>query len=253
MVKKGLGLLAALFLILIVYTSCINTRSLTYFNNLPDTSKVELNNINPPQFLIQANDLLQIRIGGENEETVQYLNQSFGAISQDGMLPAFVDSAGNIELPAAGTMHVAGLTKGQAEDVITKAYEPYLKNPHIFLTFAFLHFTVMGEVKLAGNFTAEREKINIFEAIARAGDMTQNAERQRVMLIRQKNEKREIVTLNFNDKSILNSPYYYLEKDDIIYVEPRQTTVISENFARSAGLVATLISLIAVLATIFRK
>src|SRR3954451_13361196 len=86
--------------LLISSTSCISTKSATYFNNLPDSTKIELEKLQPPPFVVQVNDVLDIAIGGENEKTVQYISQYFTG-GESGMR-AIVDIDGNIELPKIG-------------------------------------------------------------------------------------------------------------------------------------------------------
>ncbi len=255
MINKVLGFPAVLFLYAGMCLSCINTQSITYFNNLPDSGVQELQVMQPPIRTLQPSDIIMVKIGGENEETVRFINQYFGGSGgEQGSLVRFqLNSNGEIILPVAGRVKVGGLNNEQAAVVIEQAYLPYLKTPVVAVNTEGFNYTVMGEVKQPGYFTAGIEKINIFEALARAGDMTQNAERQQVKLIRQNLGKREIVNLNFSDRNILNSPYYFLQKDDILYVEPRRTTLISENFTRTASITASLVSVVAILFTIFRQ
>ncbi len=255
MINKVLGIPALFFLYAGICSSCINTQAITYFNNLPDSGVHTLQVMQPPVKTLQPTDVIMVKIGGENEQTVRFINQYFGAAGgEQGALVKFkVDSKGEITLPVAGAVKVQGLNNEEAANAIVQVYLPYLKNPVVVVNTEGFNYTVMGEVKQPGYFSAGIEKINIFEALARAGDMTQNAERQQVKLIRQASGKREIVNLNFNDKEILNSPYYFLQKDDILYVEPRRTTLISENFTRTASITASLVSVVAILFTIFRK
>src|SRR4051794_17389301 len=98
-----------LVVLMLFSTSCISTKSATYFNNLPDSTKIQLEKIQPPPFVVQVNDVLDIAIGGENEKTVQYISQYFtgGATG----MQAVVDIDGNIELPKIGKIKVAGLSK----------------------------------------------------------------------------------------------------------------------------------------------
>src|SRR5947208_11415404 len=109
MSRKCTGLLLCGCVFMMVWgTSCISTKSSTYFNNLPDSSRIQLESLQPPVFLVQVNDLLEISIGGENEKTVQYINQYF---TVGGAMQVTVDIDGNIELPKVGKFKVAGLSK----------------------------------------------------------------------------------------------------------------------------------------------
>src|SRR4051812_46864347 len=131
-------------------TSCISTKSVTYFNNLPDSSKIQLEKLQPPPFVVQVNDVLDIGIGGENEKTVQYINQYFTG-GTTGM-QAVVDIDGNIELPKIGKIKVAGLSKEAVRDTITRAYKEYLVDPIVSVNFGNFRFSVLGEVARPGNF-----------------------------------------------------------------------------------------------------
>ncbi len=252
----GFSWFTAFFIVSASLSSCINTKNITYFNNLPDSANIALNTIVPPQPLIQINDVLEIRIGGENEKTVQYINQYFGSAggsTSGSALQSIVDIDGNIELPKIGKLKVAGLTRDAARDTITHAYAEYLKDPIVSIKFGNFRFSVLGEVKSPGTYSVSNEKVNLFEAVAQAGDMTEYSARNNVKIIREDNGQRRIITVDFNDRSILNSPYYYLNRYDIIYVQAGKTKSVTDNVARTATYVATITSILALFLVIFKK
>jgi polysaccharide export outer membrane protein len=231
--------------------SCISTKSVTYFNNLPDSSKIQLEKLQPPPFVVQVNDLLDIRIGGENEKTVQYINQYFTG-GTNGM-QATVDIDGNIELPKIGKIKVAGLSKEVVRDTIAKAYKEYLLDPIVSVNFGNFRFSVMGEVKGPGAFDVPAEKVTIFEALARAGDLTPYAKWNNVKIIREVNGERKILSINMNDKDILNSPDYYITRYDLIYVESKSVKLTTENVQRTVTYISAFTSLMALLIALLRK
>lgn len=202
---------------------------------------------------MQTNDEMTILVGGENEKTVQYVSQYLGAGGAGGGMSVIVDAKGEIELPKIGKIKVAGLTKEQAKDTITTAYREYLIDPIVTIKFGNFRFSVLGEVKAPGAYQVLRENINILEAIAQAGDLTQFAERSRLRIIREINGKREIIAINLNDKNILNSPDYYLHRNDIIYAEPKDLKTTTENFQRTVTYVAGITSMLAIFLIIFRN
>src|SRR6266487_4587205 len=226
-------------------SSCISTKKVTYFNNLPDSSKIQLGKLQPPPFIVQVNDVLDIKIGGENEKTVQYINQYFTG-GTSGM-QATVDIDGNIELPKIGKIKVAGLSKEAVRDTIANAYKEYLLDPIVSVTFGNFPFTVLGEVKGPGNFKVTSEKVSICEALAQAGDLTQYAKWDNVKIIREINGERQVISVNMNDKKILNSPDYYLNRYDLIYVESKSLKITTENIQRTTTYLGILSSLMAVL------
>jgi polysaccharide export outer membrane protein len=236
---------------MVLESSCISTKSLRYFNNLPDSARIELESLQPPPFAVQSNDILDINIGGENEKTVQYISQYFTGGS--GGIQVIVDIDGYIELPKIGKFKVAGLSKEAVKDTITNAYKEYLVDPLVNVKFGNFRFSVMGEVKSPGNFDLASEKVNIFEAITHAGDMTQYAVRDDVKIIREVNGKREIISLDMNDKSILNSLNYYLNRYDIIYVQAKKVKQTTENVQRTVTYVAAVSSILALLLVLLKE
>lgn len=246
--RKWLGVFLILSCLL---AACIDTQKITYFQNQPDTSFMQLNKIELPKSIIQPNDMLEIRIGGENEQTVQYITQYFGAASGT-PLTCIVDAAGYIELPRLGKLQVSGMQRDSAVELLRNRYAEFLINPVVSMRYMNFRFAVFGEVRSPGYFTIANEKINLFEALSQAGGTTQYSRLDNVKLIKDVNGDRKIITLNFNDKSILNTPYFYLDRYDMLYVAPSENKANSENLNRSLPVITASVSLIAILITIFR-
>jgi len=147
-------------------------------------------------------------------------------ISGGTLMPYLVDNEGYINFPIVGKLKVGGLTKSETENMITEKIRPYLaesENPVVTVTMASYSVSVLGEVNRPGSYTVSREKITLFEALALAGDLTIYGVRDRVKLIREDaSGRKSIVTLNLNDANIINSPYYYLQQNDVVYVEPNK-------------------------------
>ena len=137
-----------------------------------------------------------------------------------------VDNKGNINFPIVATIHVGGLTKSEAEKMIQEKIKPYMStnvNPIVTVRMTGYQISVLGEVTRPGTFTVSREKITILEALAQAGDLTIYGVRDNVKLIREDAAgQKAIYVLNLNDANIINSPYYYLQQNDIIYVTPNK-------------------------------
>ena len=229
--------------------SCVQTRNLTYFKDLPDTI-VALNNIQPPRPLIQVNDQIEIQVGGENEKTVEYITRYFSAGSST--LKVVVNIDGEIELPKLGKIKVAGLTREAAKDTITNAYKEYLVDPLVAVRFGDFRFTVLGEVRAPGMYEVTNDKISVLEALARAGDLTQYGKPDQVKIIREVNGKREIIPVNLEDKNLLNSANYYINRYDIIYVIPSGAKSVTQNLQQTLIYVTALTSLLSILLVITR-
>lgn len=171
-----------------------------------------------------------------------------------------VDNNGTIEFPVLGTLEVGGLTKSQCEQMIHDKLRPYMnaaENPVVTVRMSNYKISVLGEVAHPGMFTVSNEKINILEALAKAGDLTIYGVRDRVKLIRENaNGKKEIHTLNLNDANIISSPYYYLQQNDIVYVEPNkvkaQNSTVGQTTTLWISATSILISLASLIVNILR-
>ena len=169
--------------------------------------------------------------------------------SQPALQQYLVDNRGNIDFPVLGTIHLGGLTKGEAEQLIReKLKSQFREMPIVTVRMVNYKISVIGEVSRPGTFTISNEKGNLFEALAMAGDMTIYGIRNNVKLIREDNRgQREIITLNLNDQDILHSPYYYLQQNDILYVTPNKTKAKTSNISSSTtiwfSVVGSLVSL----------
>ena len=151
-----------------------------------------------------------------------------------------VDNDGNVEFPVLGTIHLGVLTKREAEQYIKDQLKSqFRETPIVTVRMINYKISVIGEVGRPGTFTISNEKVNIFEALAMAGDMTIYGE--------DNTGKREIVTLNLNDQDILQSPYYYLQQNDILYVTPNKTKAKTSNISSSTtiwfSVIGSLVSL----------
>lgn len=146
--------------------------------------------------------------------------------TQQNLQTYLVDNVGNINFPVVGSLKVGGLTKREAEQLILEKIRPYLaesENPIVTVRLSRFSVSVLGEVLTPGNFIITNERINVLEALAKAGDMTIYGIRDRVKLVREDSlGRKHIHTLNLNDAHIVDSPYYYLQQNDIVYVEPNR-------------------------------
>lgn len=198
--------------------------------------------------IIGPNDLLNIEVSGTDMVAVSLFNKGKyvtpeGTISQvssganmsnsnydKSTLYYLVDRNGDIEFPLIGKLHVGGMTKNQVIEVVQSAiYPKYVKEkPTIDVRLMNFRVTVLGAVKSPGVVESKTEHLNFLEAIALAGDLDIKGQRENIMLIRTSNNgQREIHRLNLNDKNILLSPYFNLQQNDIIYVQPNESAAHS--------------------------
>ena len=178
--------------------------------------------------------------------------------SQPALQQYLVDNAGEIDFPVIGRLQVGGLTKNAAENLIREQLRPYLKEiPIVTVRMSNYKISVLGEVNSPGTFTINNEKVNIFEALAMAGDMTIYGIRNNVKLIREDcNGQRNVISLNLNEQNILHSPYYYMQQNDILYIAPNKTKAKSASVSNSTtiwvSVITSLVSLASLIVNIVR-
>ena len=190
---------------------------------------------------IQEGDRLQILVSGFEEIAVRPFNQSTmaatgtagtsGGGGAGSATEYTVTSDGTIVFPVLGSIYCKGMTKQQLKQDLESRLKRYLTDPLVTVTLANFNFSVLGEVKGPGQKTSPTEKLNLFQAIALAGDLTYDANKTAVKLIRHSEEegKDKVVSLDLSEASIVNSPYYYLQQNDILYVEPDRNKQVSVN------------------------
>ena len=211
--------------------SCEMNRQLAYFTSNRDTTLV----VNQKDFepIIQTGDILYIGVTSLDPVSSSVFNFSATGTSsgpggamiqlpQNTILGILVNTDGTIDLPKIGNVMVKGRTKDQVRDLLTKALIPYLKEPVVTVRFMNYRVTVLGEVNRPGTIPIVNERVSIIEALGLAGDLSMYGNRNNILLIHEKNGVKETKRLTLQDYSIFSSPYYYLQSNDIIYVEPNK-------------------------------
>lgn len=155
-----------------------------------------------------------------------------------------VESDGNIAFPQLGRMHVQGMTRRQLTDSLTNVLGKYLVDPIVTIQFLNFKVTMLGEVAHPGTLTIPEGKATLVEAIGLAGDLTTVARRDNVMVIREKDGKREFGMINMLSKDAFSSPYYVLQQGDVVYVEPAKEKLSSsdQTFVRTLAIVTSVLS-----------
>lgn len=251
---KKIFFFAIAALLLLATSSCISTKKVPYFQN-KDSIDVSLSR-QLYDAKIMPKDILQIRVFTTNPEAAEPFNllrttrttssSSSQSTSQNSVYNYLVDNDGDIEFPIIGKIHLGGMTKNEAEAYIKGLIKPYMaesENPVIHVRMVNYKYAVIGEVNKPGMFTSMNEKINIIEALAQAGDLTLYGERDKVFLLRENSEgQKEYHRLNLNDANIISSPYYYLQQNDIVYVEPMKGKARRSYFTTATSMWFTLTS-----------
>lgn len=260
-------ILTAIGCLALLLSGCGSYKQIPY---LQEMEALEITGSLPSMYdaKIMPKDLLTITVNTTDPEasapfnlTVQTNNNAstVHTITQQPSLQQYlVNNEGNIDFPVLGRIHVGGLTKNQAEDLIREKLKPYLEEtPIVTIRMVNYKISVLGEVNKPGTFTVNNEKVNVLEALAMAGDMTIWGLRDNVKLVRENTDgKREIIVLNLNKADIIGSPYYYMQQNDIIYVSPNKTKAKNSGIGQSTSLwisgTSILVSLASLLVNIFK-
>lgn len=222
MLKKA-GLV--LFLAAILLSSCVPMKRIRYLQD-PKEFKMAKADFKKPEaieYLVHKGDNLYVKVKSLDEKT-NFFYES-GAINnyydEAGIyLNSYtVNDSGYVEFPLIGKVMVDNFTTEQIRQKIQERVNEYVKNTIVIVKLANFHVSMLGEFKNPGKYVVYQDKINIFEAIAMAGDMTDFAKRNKVLLVRQSEKGVKTYRINLNDYSILESDYYYIMPNDLVYVE----------------------------------
>jgi polysaccharide biosynthesis/export protein len=262
--------------------SCVNTRQLTYMQGTFDTAQLSLVKI--PEATVRQGDLLSIVVYSDNPEATALFNQSVitysspssssssssggggsggGTGSTAGAMgpssptaPGYqVDENGNIQFQGLGILHVEGLTKTGLKDTLDLRLKNYLKNPYYNIRFLNYRFTMLGEVQRPGIFSIPGEHVSMLEALGLAGDLTLYGRRDNVLIIRENEGKREWARLDLTKPQIMSSPFFYLQQNDVVYVEAtkRKITSTDQSTGRTVTIAATIVSTVAIIISLLKN
>ncbi len=240
-----------IYLVALISFSACTKRNLVYFSDLPKSTdfSTPIKNYSAPK--IQPDDILSVTVSSLNPESNVLFNNVLLPTTGNNNVVAdkinegyLVDKDGFINFPVIGKIGLGGLSKEQATEKMTDAIKEHVKNPIVNIRFLNFKVTVIGEVSNPATFTIPTEKITILEALGLAGDMTAYGKRENVLIIREKDGIRSTSRINLNNKDVLSSPYFYLQQNDIVYVEPENKVKVADTAPgnRFIGLWGALIS-----------
>lgn len=258
--KKILGLVASAVLCLLL-GSCGSGKNIAYFKNADTIDLSASKGLFDAR--IMPKDLLTITVSTTdpkasmpfNLSVTNTLNTTGTLYTGAGALQTYlVDNDGYINFPVVGKVKVGGLTKRQCENRIKGNILPYMsksENPIVTVKMASFKVAVAGEVKSPGIFVVDQEKISIMEALARAGDLTIYGRRENVLLMREDSTgQKSFHRINLNDANLINSPYYYLQQNDYIYVEPNKVQAQNSAIGSSVTIWFSVLSVVTSVASL---
>lgn len=246
---------------LLLLTSCASRKNIVYLQDMQIGEKYRYDT--RYEAVIRRDDRLSITVSNKNPELALPFNIYGGTVKvgTDGDVTADastkvnekgyrVDVDGDIDFPILGILHVEGLTVSELRDLIKEKIEKgnYMKDPLISIEFLNFKYTVLGAVGHNGTFSADGDRVTLLEAIANAGDLTDKARTDRVAVIREVDGARQMFMHDLRSKDIFDSPCFYLQQNDVVYVEPKYRKKDGEDRGWQIG--TTLLSIASVICSL---
>lgn len=251
----------ALGIVLFILNSCASRDKIRYYKGIEEAAYADSISYNP---VLKQDDLLSIIVSSPSAEATANFNvASFGVgntgsapgatVAQPVYLSYLVDNQGKIDFPVLGKLTVGGLTRSQAMSMIKTKLKDYIKDP--FVTMRILNFkvSVTGEVARPGSFPVATERVTLPEALAMAGDLTIYGKRDNILIIRETDGKKTYNFVDISKADFINSPFYYLAQNDMVYVEPNKTRMNAAAIGPNIGVILTSVSLLLAIYSIFTR
>ena len=235
-------------ILLLTMFSCKPKENMVYMEKEKNIAESKINQAVFYGAHIQSGDVLDIKVTAFDENAVRpfnlysmnnstspgQMNGQTGQLAPQGYL---VDNEGFIYFPVLGKLYIKGMTLAQLRADLEKRLLTYLAEPLVSIKQLNFNITVLGEVKKPGQYTNPSDKITVLQALGLAGDMTDYGNRTNVKLIREEEGVSKTYVIDFTDKNITSSPYYYMQQNDVLYVEPDMIKKKSANIDPNRGLV----------------
>lgn len=243
--------------ILLLSVSCISNKRITYLQNLTDSTSIGLDEFIPfakvdYKYILQPFDIVQIDFASSDAELVEGF--SFQRPTQQGMMagggsgqgsdPLYmngysIDQEGMVDIPRLGKIKIGGLTEDQAKELVQEKINAYFKDDvYVRLRMPGIRYTTMGEFNRVGVQIIYKNRATLFDALANSGETSLLGKKNKMFLIRQYGEGTKIHQINLNDRSLLASPFFFIQPNDILYIEPMKIRQIgtAENLTSSLAL-----------------
>jgi polysaccharide export outer membrane protein len=256
---KSILLLA---LVTVMAASCVTQKKMTYLREVTAQSADSINSHFVPkaEVTIKPADALTIFVSALDQEavapynlpTVAFNDPTSTQVKTTPMIMTYrVDENGDIEMPVLGKLHVAGLVRAEAEEMIKGKLEAQVLNPMVQVNLISAKVSVLGEVARPGTVGISNGRLTILEALAAVGDLTPYGRRDNVLISREVDGKMEFARIDMTKDELLTSPYYFLQQNDVIYVSPNKVRAVnSANVSLWLSTVSTMASAATVIVTI---
>ncbi len=222
-------------LVLLLLSSCYSSRKLNYLQT--DRQQLSMA-VQPTEYMVQPNDILNINVQSRDPEQSAYFNISSSQNRVSDANPALlflsgypVNNEGMINLAIVGELKVSGFTVEEIQDLVQSEIDKYLLNAVVLVKLTSFKISVLGDVKNPGTNYVYNTQSTIFEALSAAGDLNLTAKRKNVKLVRQVGKESMVVNLDLTDPRIMSSPYYFLHPNDVLYVDTSKQSIFNRNLA----------------------
>jgi polysaccharide export outer membrane protein len=231
---------------------CANPKKMVYFQEGESDSIIEATELYEMKF--RKGDFLHIQVLGATPEAVAIFNPtpssvrsnytgSYG-VDNPQTTGYIVDNAGNINFPVLGKIAVAGKTKLQVEKSLLEELEGHIDMPVINIRLRNFKISVLGDVAKPGTYTVSSERITLPEALGVAGDLNMTAKRKNILIIREINGVKEQFRVDLTKNEVFNSPVYYLQQNDVVYIEPNRAKMNTSKYSPLYSVLISVTSLI---------
>jgi polysaccharide export outer membrane protein len=231
MIKK----IVAVTVLIVVLASCASRDKIRYFKGIEEAAYADSISYNP---VLKQDDLLSIIVSSPSAEATANFNVASYGVGTTGATPGevveqptylsyLIDNEGYVEFPVLGPLKLAGLTRSSALSMIKGKLRNYIKEPFVTMRILNYKVSVQGEVARPGTFPIKTERVTLPEALAMAGDLTIYGRRDNVLIIRENEGKKTYNFVDLTKADFINSPFYYLSQNDMVYVEPNKVKMNS--------------------------
>jgi polysaccharide export outer membrane protein len=239
------------FFFLVLLFSCASRKDMIYYQDIDTLAAQEKSN--SYEIKIQPDDLLMISVFAEDPEIAKAFSLNTSSETTAGASAGsvyLVDANGFIDFPTLGKIKVSGLSRTEVLQLLDGKLSQYIKKPIVSLRITNFKVSVQGEVLAPGTFPVASERITLIEALTMAKDLTLYGKRNNILVIREIDGVKTFNRVDITSASFMNSPFYYLAQNDVVYVEPNQNKINGSAVGPSTGIIFSVISILVTLTTL---
>jgi polysaccharide export outer membrane protein len=244
-----------------LFFSCASKKDIVYYQNIDGLNRPENNS--SYEVKIQPDDLLMIIVSAEDPEiaipfnltsvTLPNTTNLLATTGQQTIQSYLVDRNGNIEFPVLGKIQVGGLSRTEVLQSLKEKIGVYIKNPIINLRIMNFKVSLQGEINMPGTYSVASERITLIEALSMGKDLSIYGRRDNVLVIREINGVKSYNRVDITKADFINSPFYYLAQNDVIYVEPNKTKINAAAVGPNTSVIISAVSILISLSVLIFK